>query len=154
MLNTVRSCCTTTVALAIVVALGLSACAGSTVNVTVIERQGTAIANGTVDASRNSGTMRLSFPTKTYEGPWTAVRTSGGETHLLHQYGLIGGIPIAQTAALTSDSASGIGMANLIATDGDQLRCEFRYSMVGFNISGIGVCRDAGGRIYDMQMAN
>jgi hypothetical protein len=142
-------------ALVIVMALAFSACAVP-VSVTVVERQGTTMGSGTVDASRNSGTMRLSFPTKgkTFEGPWTVMRTSGGETHLLSQYGFVGGMPIGQTAALTSNSAAGVGMANLVAGDGDQLRCEFRYSLVGSHISGLGVCRDAGGQIYDMQMAN
>jgi hypothetical protein len=140
---------------AILMALGFSACAVP-VSVTVVERQGTAMGSGAVDASRNSGTMRLSFAAKgkTFEGPWTVMRTSGGETHLLSQYGFVGGTPIGQTAALTSNSAAGVGMANLMASDGDQLRCEFRYSIVGSHISGIGVCRDAGGHIYDMQMAN
>jgi hypothetical protein len=122
-----------TLALAIVVSLGLSACANTTVNVTVVEQQGAVTGTGSLDASQNSGTMRVSFPTKTYQGPWTAVRTSGGGPN----------------------NASGIGMANLIAADGDHLRCEFRYSMLGMtHVTGIGLCRDGGGHTYDMQMAN
>ena len=138
----------------ILIAVSLAACAANTVNVTIVERQGPAIGTGTADASRNSGTMRVSFPTKSYEGPWTVMRTSGGETQLLQQYGYVGTTPIGGLATMTSDSRAGVGVANLRATDGDQLRCEFRYSIVGLTLSGIGVCRDAGGHLYDMQMAN
>ena len=77
MLNS--ACSATRLALAIVVSLGLSACASTTVNVTVVEQQGSVTGTGSLDASRNSGTMRVSFSTKTYEGHWTAVRTSGAD---------------------------------------------------------------------------
>ena len=141
-------------ALTILVAMSLVACAANTVNVTIVERQGPAMGTGTADASRNSGIMRVNFPSKSYEGPWTAMRTSGGETQLLQQYGYVGATPIGGLATMTSDSRAGVGVANLRATDGDHLRCEFRYSIVGLTLSGIGVCRDAEGRLYDMQLAN
>lgn len=138
--------------IAIFVAALLAGC--STVNLTLVEQETGLIGKGTADASANSGTMKIAFADKIYEGPWTVMRTSGGETYFLGQQGHVGGTSIGSSSYLTSDSASGVGVANLSSNDRASMRCEFKYSMVGLRISGLGVCRDQDGKLYDLQISS
>jgi hypothetical protein len=98
--------------------------------------------------------MTLTLNGKLYKGPWTVMRTTGGETLLLSQYGRVGHIPVQQTATLKSTSAAGIGQASLRSPDGDVMQCEFRYSLAGTSVSGIGVCQNKTGHLFDMQISN
>lgn len=134
------------------VALFLSAC--STVDITLVEQETGLIGRGTADASANSGTMKIAFADKIYEGPWTVMRTSGGETYYQGQQGHVGGTPFGSSSYLTSDSASGVGVANLSSNDGASMRCEFKYTMVGLRISGLGECHDKEGKLYDLQISS
>ncbi|MBX3497650.1 MAG: hypothetical protein KF769_15560, partial [Parvibaculum sp.] len=98
--------------------------------------------------------MKIALADKTFEGPWTVMRTTGGETYYHSEQGHVGGTAFGSSGRLTSDSASGTGVANLSAGDGATMRCEFKYSMVGLRISGLGVCRDREDKLYDLQISN
>ncbi|WP_339833090.1 hypothetical protein [uncultured Parvibaculum sp.] len=137
-----------------VICLAALVAACTTVNVTLVEQETGLIGRGTADAGENSGTMKVAFADRTFEGPWTVMRTAGGETYYLSEQGHVGVTAIGSSGRLTSDSASGMGVANLSAGDGTTMRCEFKYSMVGLRVSGLGVCRDREGKLYDLQISS
>lgn len=130
---------TTTILFALVSLL--SGCAH---NLTLVGREGGLRGTGTAPASwGNSGRLSIDLADKTYSGKW--VLASGSTGGLLTTYGAAG----VSTGTVVA-AGTGVGNALLSAEDGSTLRCEFTYSE--WSSTGIGICQDGAGKIYDLQI--
>jgi hypothetical protein len=91
----------------------------------------------------NSGELTIVLKEDTYKGKW--VYAAGGSFGLLNTYGTN-----PKTGTVIGVSGSGIGNALLRCNSGMNLRCEFKYSE--WTGTGLGVCQDGDGKLYDMQI--
>jgi hypothetical protein len=89
---------------------------------------------------RNDGMLTILLDGKSYEGEYVYVPEGGF-------VGVGSGFYSGSVAVLGSPMSGG-GRANLRASDGSTLRCEFHYS--SFSATGIGGCEDGKGRKFDM----
>lgn len=84
----------------------------------------------------------MAFGGETYRGRWVYA----GRGSLAAVF-----VPGATTMPLFVGSGGpGEGNALLTTESGKSLRCQFQYS--SWTASGMGVCQDAGGRLYDIQI--
>jgi len=134
-------------------------------DLTIIDPQSGQFSRTTIDAVKRSGPIAVDFQGEHYEGQWTAIRDPGLVSSSFGYNFAQGQVPIggtgtapvytqgfmSQSQALRPDS--GFAAANLTSGGGKTLRCELRFNSAGYNISGLGVCRDQSGRAYDVQAA-
>ena len=98
-----------------------------------------------------SGDVSLTLKGKTYTGRWVYVSGGGsvgitsatvvsGAAHTTTGTGMAVGLP-----------SGGNGTMNLTAPDGSSVRCVYQYSE--WSMSGVGVCQDSDGEMYDAQIS-
>lgn len=126
---------------------------GCSHQVTLMERGGTMMGSGTVPGTlMNSGAIKINLAGEEYDGRW--VLSKGGSFNLASMSGTAygpGGVGSA-TAVGSGVNMNASGNGNILARSaaGKGLRCVFDYS--GFSRTGIGLCQDDDGRLYDMQI--
>jgi len=133
-------------ALVIACAVAMSGCA---LDVALMERGGPGTGQGHVPYTMaKSGEITIHLGDDEYAGRW--VLSQGGSYSLASMGGAVpaGGVSAVGTG-VNFDAA---GNGNILArtATGKGLRCVFNYS--GFSRTGMGVCQDDGGRLYDMQI--
>jgi len=129
---------------ALVVVLFCGLLSGCGHNITLMARDTGEIGSGKAPSAwGNSGSLTIDLKGDTYKGKW--VYASGGSFGLLNTYGAN-----PSTGTVVGVSGSGIGNALLRSRSGKTLRCEFKYSE--WTATGIGVCQDGNGKLYDMQI--
>lgn len=113
-------------------------------NITLMARDSGEIGSGKAPSAwGNSGNLTIILKGDTYKGKW--VYASGGSFGLINTYGAD-----LTTGTVVGVSGSGVGNALLRSNSGKTLRCEFKYSE--WTATGIGVCQDGEGKLYDMQI--
>ena len=131
-------------------AITLSACA-QTHTVYVTNRTTGAGGQTTVTSTPGhpSGEMSLQLNGKTYSGRWLYM--AGGGSVALSTVTATSGAHVANaTGTALAIPTQGNGTIILSAPDGDSLRCVFDYSQ--WSKSGVGVCQDKAGGLYDVQI--
>jgi len=110
--------------------------------------------NGTGVAEELGKKVTISLDGRTYSGQYVYA---GGSIAFTNKYGSATVYSKAGTATAFGSGFSttyipGSGNGRILATsiDGDSIRCEFQYS----NGSGLGVCEDNAGKVYDLQIHN
>ena len=128
--------------------LVLSGCA---YQLTLMPRDGGSMYQGTAtgDGVSGRGEMSVTIQGDTYQGTWTAVRDYSSMT-LMNAYGQNNrGVRAQAIGYGTTTSAGSSGLALLRSLNNKGLRCEFQYGGYG---TGLGVCQDDAGRLFDMQI--
>jgi hypothetical protein len=111
-------------------------------DIMMINQKSGAIATGTAISEGGKGSITVDLNGTHYAGRWVFLRNGG--TGFTNSFGAT---PAFSTVGFTG---GGNGRANLSAEGGKSLRCEFQYSdMSG---SGLGVCQDHEGQLYDLQI--
>jgi len=95
------------------------------------------------------GDVTILLAGKTYTGRWVYM-SNGGSVSLDTATVTSSGQTATATGAGVSAPMQGNGSIIASAPDGSSLRCVFNYSE--WNSSGLGVCRDSKGEIYDLQI--
>jgi len=89
-----------------------------------------------------SGDMTIAVGSKVYSGTW--VFKNGG--------GVVGIAAVGGSAgSFLGSNSSGNGSMLLSAPDGATLRCGFDYDTL--SATGLGVCQDSAGELYDLQIS-
>lgn len=130
--------------------LVLAAClAGCTHDVYLVGRTTGAIGTASVSGPGHSGPIAIALAGKAYTGRW--VYSPGGGGIGLTQVSATAGLQTTTASAtMLSLPSSGPGSILASAADGSSLRCSFQYSEWGK--TGMGVCQDSAGEIYDLQI--
>lgn len=127
-------------------AMAMSGCA---LDVALMERGGPKTGQGHVPYTMaKSGAITIQLGDDEYTGRW--ILSQGGSYSLAS---MSGGTPAGGVSAVgTGVNIDAAGNGNILArtTTGKGLRCVFNYS--GFSRTGMGVCQDDSGRLYDMQI--
>jgi len=103
-----------------------------------------------VTAGNKSGDITLTLGSKTYTGRWVYVMHGGG-IGVGTATAFAGGNIATVTGTATSLPTGGGGTILATAPDGSTLRCVFDYSEWGG--TGVGVCQDSAGELYDLQIS-
>ncbi len=134
---------------ALIAALVLSGCA-STYDLTVMGRTSGKIYTGTAeDHGSGEGRMSITIEGKTYNGTWVETQPAQTTAYVMGGFGWgrrgWGGLG----SYITIDNPQGSEAKALLTTsDGSGLRCDFKSGQG----KGGGVCKDDGGREYDVQI--
>jgi len=120
-------------------------------NVTLMERNNGAMWTGQVARAlvSYSGDISINFKGEQFTGKWVFASNSTTSMGLLNTYGKAGGVSSSIGTGLIVGGL-GIGNAFLHSESNKTLRCEFQYSEM--SDTGIGICQDNEGGIYDMQI--
>jgi len=134
-----------------VLSAGVAGCS-HTFNVTIASRTSAerATALVTATAGHPGGEMSVTLDGERYSGTWVYVAQGGG-FGIAYGSAYSGAIIASGTATSVSLPVQGNGSALLTADDGSTLRCVFNYSAM--SRSGLGICKDNKGRVYDLQIA-
>lgn len=126
--------------------------AGCSHNFTMIPRDGGAIGTGVANEAGKKVTISLND--KTYTGQYVY---GGGSVAFTNVFGSStaysgAGTATAYGSGFGTTYIPGSGNGRILATteDGNAIRCEFQYS----SGSGLGVCEDNAGKVYDLQIHN
>lgn len=117
--------------------------AGCSYNLSLMSRGGGKTGSGT--ASRPGNDVTIMADGVTYKGRFTYME--GGFAGV--STGFAGGMAATGTMVGTTGQGNGNIMAR--SDDGKGMRCQFGYS--GWSNSGMGVCQDDAGTIYDLQIS-
>lgn len=135
---------------AVLTIVALAAClAGCSHQVYVVGRSTGATGATSVSGPGSSGPISIALGGKTFIGRWVYT-PGGGGVGFTQAAATTGGQTISGTATTFSLPAGGPGSILASAPDGTSLRCSFQYSSWGG--TGMGVCQDSAGEIYDLQI--
>jgi hypothetical protein len=137
--------------LAAVAVLALGGCAATNYHLSVMPRDTGKLYEGMAEDHGGQGPISITIEGKTYTGSWVQTVpdrgygwVSGGVGY--GSWGRWGGWGAGGTVSMDNPQG-GESKALLTAADGSGLRCDFRQ---GQGLGG-GLCRDDGGREYDVQ---
>ena len=120
-------------------------------NLYLVDRKSGTTAHTTVTRGPGqfSGDLEITIEEKTYRGRWVAMAQGGtvGFSNAVAFSGLQSATAFG-TFAGAPMQANGTILAS--AADGSQLRCEYNYNDWGH--TGVGVCQNSKGKIYDLQI--
>lgn len=133
----------------------LAACAPAVYQMTAMPRDSGATYDGTiVDSRQGDGTVSLTISGRSYAGAWTRTTQQGNDYVVSGigggwgpRWGGMGGAA-GGFATATRVDPSATWIALLKAPDGSGLRCDLSTDGNGH---GGGICRDDGGKLYDVQ---
>jgi hypothetical protein len=137
--------------LAAFAALALGGCAATNYQLSVMPRDSGTLYQGVAEDHGGQGPISITIDGKTYNGSWVQVEpersygyVSGGFGD--GSWGRWGGYGVGGSISMDNPQG-GASKALLTAADGSGMRCDFRQ---GQGLGG-GMCRDDGGREYDVQ---
>lgn len=119
-------------------------------NVYLVDR--TTGATGTAEVTtfgNHSGGISINLDGKVYSGRWVYA-PGGGTIGLGTATAFGGGGSATATSTFIGLPMGGPGSVLATAPDGSALRCSFTFSEWGR--TGIGICKDSAGHIYDLQI--
>lgn len=96
-----------------------------------------------------SGDVSIVLHNKTYTGRWVYM-SNGGMVGIGTSNIISGTQSATATSTIVGAPLQGNGSILLSAQDGSTLRCGYDYSE--WNSSGVGVCQDNKGEVYDLQI--
>jgi hypothetical protein len=102
-----------------------------------------------VAAGTSGGDITIDLGGKRYTGQWVFVR-SGGSIDIGSATAFSGTHSATGFANVAALPTQGNGSIIAAADDGTRLRCIFDYN--AFGQTGLGVCQDTQGEIYDLQI--
>jgi hypothetical protein len=109
----------------------------------------TGTARVTTRTGQGGGEIDIAIGTEVFHGRWV-YSPQGGAVAFGTATGIGGGQVATASGTAFAVPTNGNGTILASAPDGTQLRCGFNYSE--WNNTGIGVCQDSHGEIYDMQI--
>ena len=135
--------------IAVAIAVTLSGCAHK---FSIFPRNGSG--KGTGEASDFGRELTINMNGKTYRGTYVY---GGGSVAVTNSFGSATAFSGSQSvyaygsgSSTTFIPGSGKGQLLAFSDDGDAIRCNFNYQ----SSSGIGVCEDNKGNLYDLQIHN
>jgi hypothetical protein len=128
----------------------LSGCAHS---IDIISRSTGASGRTTITMTMGhpSGEMSIVLGGKTYTGRWVYM-SGGGSVSIVSATAFSGSRTASVSGWGIGVPTGGNGSMSLSSSDGSHLSCAFDYSE--WSSSGVGVCQDEQGGMYDLQIAN
>jgi hypothetical protein len=129
----------------------LGSLAGCAHTLYITGRSSGAVAQSTVTTTpgQHGGELAIELKGKAYKGRWLYM-TGAGSVSLATMTATNGLHSSAATETAFELPTQGNGSIILAAADESTLRCVFDYSE--WSKSGIGVCQDSAGEIYDIQV--
>jgi hypothetical protein len=118
-------------------------------NVTVVNRQTGEIATTSVPGGRPSGDIQITTGGRVYTGTWVYV-ANGGAIGLSSVSAFSGAATATATGTMMAIPTGGGGTVIASSPDGSTLRCQFQFNQMGN--TGLGVCQDSRGGVYDLQI--
>jgi hypothetical protein len=98
---------------------------------------------------RGGGDIQISLGGKTYTGTWVYV-ANGGAIGFGTASAVSGLATATATGTMLAMPTGGGGTILASAGDGSTLRCDYQYNSMG--ATGLGVCQDNKGGVYDLQI--
>lgn len=123
---------------------------GCTHNVYFVGRNGVTGTAKVTTFGNHSGGITITLGGKVYTGQWVYA-PGGGAIGLGTAVASAGGQTATATSTFVGLPTGGPGSVLATAPDGSSLRCSFTFSE--FGRTGIGVCQDNAGQLYDMQIS-
>jgi hypothetical protein len=131
----------------LVLALALSGCSH---NLYLVGRTTGATGTASVTTAGNhGGDIAINLAGKIYTGRWV-YSPAGGSIGFASTTAFSGGTSATATGTAIGLPTGGPGSILASAPDGSTIRCVFSYSE--FGNTGIGVCQDSKGEMYDLQI--
>ena len=119
-------------------------------HINIVARTNGAAGTATVNAvGTRGGPIQITLNGKEYNGSWVYM-SNGGAIGISSANAQIGGMSGSASGLAVGMGTMGGGTVLASSADGSSLRCQFQYNQMG--ASGIGVCQDGSGEVYDMQI--
>lgn len=122
---------------------------GCTHNILIVGRNGVTGKAKVTTFGNHSGDITIKLGRKVYSGQWVYA-PSGGAMGIGNTTASSGWQMVTATGNFMNLPMGGPGSVLASAPDGSRLRCSFKFSEWGR--TGIGLCYDSLGQVYDMQI--